>query len=176
MPTLRQVINALLQLGHPPLEQPGNPTPPPWPAPTSCSRLAQTSGAKSRATAPAQCGDGCSLGEAGSPSCARHGLTCGRCHPRCVLGSKRRRGINAALPSDNLPSTCSLHSRHFVTRTLPARVTSLTRCWRTRQSGSELNLGYPKGTGSCFVRPGWSNKGSWKSALKNPPLVILHLV
>jgi len=35
-------------------------------------------------------------------------------------GSERRRGDNATLSSDNLPSTCSLHSRHFVTRTLPA--------------------------------------------------------
>lgn len=68
--------------------------------------------------------------------------------------------MNAVLPSANLPSTCLLHSRHFVTRTLPARVISLTRRWHSRQLGSELNLGYPQGTGSCFVRPGWPNKGS----------------
>lgn len=90
--------------------------------------------------------------------------------------SERRQGLNAALSSDNLPSTCSLHSGHFVTRTLPAQVISLACRWHTRQSGAGLNPGYPQGPSSCFVRPAWSNKGSSKSALKNPSLVILYLL
>lgn len=125
-------------------------------------RTATASGAQSWAGPALRCARG-----DGSP---RGSLTCGRSVPLLPgrRGSRRWWGINSALPSVNLRSTCSLHSRHFVTRTLPARVVSLTRRWHTRQLGSELNLGYPQGTGSCFVRPAWSNKGSWKSALRNP--------
>lgn len=90
--------------------------------------------------------------------------------------SERQQGLTAALSSDNLPSTCLLHSGHFVTRALPAQVISLACRWHARQSGAVLNAGYPQGPSSCFVRPGWSNKGSSKSALKNPSLLILHLL
>lgn len=180
MPTLSQVINAPLQLDHP-----GKPAPTTATrthlrfAGAPCSSPARPSGAKSLSYCP------CSARWWPLTGGTQQPLVC-QPRPRVEdaihaaaeagRGSESRPGINSALSSDNLPSTCSLHSRRFVTRILPARVISLTRRWRTRQSGSELNLGYPQGTGSCFVRPGWSNKGSWKSALKNLALVILHLV
>ena len=169
MPTLSQVINALLQLDHPPREQPGNPAPttvtrthlhfagapaPDWHNPWELKAellpllTAVVAAHRGNPAAPR------ALDTASPAEGAIHAAS------EAGRGSERQQGINAALSSDNLPSTCSLHSRHFVTRTLPARVISLTRRWRTRQSGSELNLGYPQGTGSCFVRPGWSNKGS----------------
>lgn len=146
VPTLGQAVPALLR------EQPGSPRHSARASRGSCSTLTQPW--EQKLSHPCS---GCAVLTGDWQP-----LTCPGSVPPLPRRAAEREamGANAALPSVNLPSTCLLHSRHFVTRTLPARVLSLTRRWHSRQLGSELNLGYPQGNGSSFVRPGWSSKGS----------------